>query len=308
MMNDTMGAMMTFAKVVEQQSFSEAGRRLGMSKSAVSKQVSRLEDRLGVRLLNRTTRRVSATEIGTALYERCRRIMAELEEAEQAILHHATAPRGRLRINAPAVFGHMHLAPLLPELLERYPDLSLDVSMSDRVVDLIEDGYDVAVRIAALSDSSLFARKLCDARRVLVASPDYLARHGLPADPAALGGHACLTYSLSPEPSTWSLRGPRGDRASVSVSGPVRIDNGDALMSLALGGAGIALMPTFFCGVAVADGRLTRVLPEYDDPFGGIYAVYPHNRHLSPKVRVFIDHLVAAFSPTPPWDLAGPSA
>lgn len=302
MIHDTLGAMLTFAKVVETSSFSEAGRKLGMSKSAVSKQVSRLEDRLGVRLLNRTTRRVSATEVGLQLYERCQRIAGELEDAENAIMHHTSAPRGVLRVNAPMSFGHLHLAPLLSEFMQAYPDLTIELGLTDRMVDLVDDGIDVAIRIAKLKDSSHFARKLCDARLIAIASPSYRDTYGLPQTPEELADHRCITYSLSAVTDGWRLTDRDGEKVSCPVSGPIRVDNGDALLQLVMSGVGIGMLPTFFCGSHLRDGRVVRVLPDYDDPFGGIYALYPHNRNLSPKVRAFIDFMAKAFDPMPPWE------
>jgi len=299
---DGIGDMITFARVVEARSFSEAARRLGLSKSAVSKQVARLENRLGARLLNRTTRRISPTEVGAALYERCSRIAAEVEEAEEAVMRLHAAPRGVLRVNAPMSFGHLHLAPAIAPFLERYPEVRIDLSLTDRFVDVIDEGFDVVIRIARLENSSLIARKLAPARRIVCASPDYVRRHGSPETPADLIRHDCILYANHSTQSEWCFEDPSGRRHTVRVDGRLRIDNGDAGRAMLLGGGGVALMPTFLVGADVQAGRLVHLLPEYEDVFGGIYALYPHSRHLSPKVRAFIDHLGESFGPEPYWD------
>jgi DNA-binding transcriptional LysR family regulator len=297
---DHITAMITFGKVIETGSFSEAARRLGLSKSAVSKQVARLEDRLGARLINRTTRRTSVTEIGALLYERCARIAAEVEDAEQAVLLHAS-PRGVLKINAPVSFGHMHICPALPDFLAAYPDLEIELVLNDRFVDLVEEGYDMAVRVAHLPDSSLIARRLAPSRRIVCAAPAYVGRRGRPVAPADLAGHECLLYSNLPD-APWRLADGGGATEAVRVTGRLKANNGDALRALALAGAGVGLMPTFIIGEDVRAGRLVRLLDGWEDASAGVHAVYPHGRHLSPKIRVFIDFLAARFGPEPYWD------
>ena len=299
---DSVNAMIVFARVVEANGFSAAARRLGLSKSAVSKHVSALEDRLGARLLNRTTRRISPTEIGQALFERCQRIAAEVEEAELAVTRLSTAPRGRLRVNTSMSFGHIFLAPALPAFQERYPEVTVDLTLNDRIVDVVEEGYDLAVRIARLADSSLIARKLAVARRIIAASPAYLARAGRPARPEDLPAHNCLTYSYAARPGVWRVGDADGTVHEVSVAGSLHTNNGDALRAAALAGLGITELPTFLVGDDVAAGRLIHLFPHYLDSFGGIYAVYPHNRHLSAKVRALVDFLAARIGPRPPWD------
>ena len=301
---DSVNAMIVFARVVEANGFSAAARRLGLSKSAVSKQVAALEDRLGARLLNRTTRRISPTEIGQALFERCQRIAAEVEEAELAVTRLSTAPRGRLRVNASMSFGHIFLAPVLPDFHARYPEVTVEMTLNDRIVDVVEEGYDLAIRIARLDDSSLIARKLADAQRILAASPAYLARAGRPERAADLAQHDCLTYSYAARPGVWRVADADGAVREVPVSGSLHTNNGDALRAAALAGLGIVELPTFLIGDDVAAGRLVHVFPHFVDRFGGIYAVYPHNRHLSAKVRALVDFLVARIGPKPPWDCA----
>lgn len=299
---EQLDAMAVFARVVEAESFSGAARRLGLSKSAVSKRVSGLERRLGLRLLNRTTRRLSLTEAGVAFYQGCRRMVAEAEAAEQAVSHLASAPRGRLKINAPMSFGMRHIGPALPEFLARYPEIAVDLTLNDRVVDLVEEGFDVAIRIAPLAETSLVARRLAPNRSLLCAAPAYLKARGRPGTVAQLSDRACLLYSYQTAGDLWSLSGPGGEHR-VRVSGPLRVNNGDAILAAALGGLGIALLPCFICGDDLRAGRLVRVLPGWSlTPRRDISAVYPTARHLSPKVRVFIDFLAERFGGTPYWD------
>jgi DNA-binding transcriptional LysR family regulator len=297
-----LSAMAVFARVVERESFTRAAQDLGLSKSAVSKQVRRLEDGLGVRLLNRTTRRLSLTEAGTAFYEGCQKALSEAEAAEQAVTHLAMAPRGVLRVNAPMSFGFLHVGPALPDFLSACPELSLDLTLNDRMVDLVEEGYDMAVRIGVLPDSSLVARRLAPCRLLPCAAPDYLAARGRPALPEELGRHDCLVYSYRSGGLQWHFRGPEGVRR-IKVAGRLRVNNGDALLAAALGGLGVALLPSFIAGEALRAGRLERLLPgwrEAEEP--SVYAVYPAGRNLSPKVRVLVDFLAARFGDPPYWD------
>lgn len=296
-MNDLEG-MAVFAEVVEARSFTGAAARLGMSKAAVSKKISRLEDRLGARLLNRTTRRLSLTEIGAAFYERCARIVAEAEEAELAVTHLHATPRGTLRVDAPHSFGVQYLAPLLPEFMAQYPDLSVDITFNDRFVDLVDEGFDLAIRIAHLPDSSLIARKLADSRRVVCASPDYWTRHGRPSAPTDLAAHNCLGYSYLATRNEWRFTGPDG-LFTVRVSGTLASNSGDVLRQAAAGGLGVVFTPVFMACDDLRAGRLEPVLTEFEDAPQGIYAVYPHSRLLSAKVRAFVDYLVDAFNPAP---------
>jgi DNA-binding transcriptional LysR family regulator len=300
---DKLSGMAVFARVVESQSFTGGAALLGMSRSAVSKAIAGLEDRLGAQLLNRTTRRLALTEIGQAYYERCARIVAEAEDAELAVSRLQAAPRGILRLNAPVSFGILHLAPMLSEFMQRYPALRVEIDLADRMVDLIEEGYDLAVRIGALPDSSLIARRLADNHMVVCAAPAYWQRHGRPGEPRDLAGHACITYAYQRSPNEWPFMGP-GGRFSVRVDGPLMSNNGDLALTIALAGLGIVVLPCFLCGAHLADGRLEPVLRDWMPPPTGIHAVYPHGRHLSAKVRAFVDFLVERFDPQPAWETA----
>ncbi|MCP5366513.1 MAG: LysR family transcriptional regulator [Hyphomicrobiales bacterium] len=293
--------MAVFARVVEAGSFSRAAQDLGMSKSAVSKQVARLEDRLRARLLNRTTRRIGLTEVGTAFYERCARILTEVQEAEEAVSNLQAEPRGTLRVNAPMSFGIDHLAPCLPDFMARHPDLVVDITLNDRVVDLIDEGFDVGVRITRLPDSSLVARRLAPFRSVVCAAPDYWRRHPRPAHPADLAHHNCLIYTYMQSQNAFEFDGPDGP-LRVRVDGTLRANNGDVLRNAAVGGLGVYIAPTFIVGEELVAGRLEAVLHDYTRSARSIYAVYPHNRHLSAKVRVFVDFLARRFGDDPYWD------
>lgn len=299
---DRLSGMAVFVRVVEEESFSAAARVLGLSKSAVSKQVAALEDRLGARLLNRTTRRLSLTDAGVAFYDRAQRIVADAEEAEAAVSQLSATPRGVLRVNAPVSFGVQHLGPVLPEFMDAHPDLSVELTLNDRFVDLVEEGFDVAVRIGRLPDSSLIARRLAPLRRVVVASPAYVAAHGAPQQPEDLRDHACLLYAYLLRGDAWALRGPEGRAVEVRVDGRLRANNGDVLRAALLGGMGVAYMPSFLVGNDLAEGRLVRLLPEWQDDSAGIYAVHPHARLVPPKVRAFVDFLAERYGNCPAWE------
>lgn len=296
-------AMAVFARVVEEGSFSEAARSLGLSKSAVSKQVGRIEDRLGTRLLNRTTRQLSLTEAGTAFYEGCRQMVQDAETAEAAVTHLAGAPRGTLRVNAPMSFGQLHVAPALPDFLARYPELSVEMQLNDRTVDLVEEGYDLAVRIGSLPDSSLIARRLAPMRQIVCAAPDYLDQHGRPTHPRELKRHECLIYSYLAWGHEWRFKGAEGE-IRVPLDGRLEINNGDALLSVARRGFGIAMLPSFLAAEDLHAGRLEAVLADWcRHEAGAVYAVFPASRNLSPKVRVFVDYLAEVFGHSEPyWD------
>ena len=298
---DKMTGMMIYTRVVEAGSFSGAARELGLSKSAVSKQISRLEDRLGARLLNRTTRRLSMTEVGTDFYERAARIVGEAEEAEQAVTSRKAEPHGTLRINAPMSFGNLHIAPAIPAFMAQYPELKVSMNLNDRLVDLVEDGYDVAIRIARMPDSSLLARSLAPMHVVACATPDYWKRHTLPLTPTDLKNHNCLIYTYQLNPGAWRFHGPNGP-ISVNISGNFQANNGDALRAVALGGQGAFLGPAFIVSDDLRAGRLQAVLQDFEVTDLSIYAVYPHGRHLSAKVRAFVDFLVDHFDRNPFWD------
>jgi DNA-binding transcriptional LysR family regulator len=303
LIGDNLNGMAVFARVVEAKSFSGAALTLGLSKSAVSKQISQLEDRLGARLLDRTTRRVALTEVGRVFYDHAARMLIEAESAEAAVASLHELPRGVLRINLPVTFGLTHIAPLIPGFLEQCPELKVEMTFSDRYVDLLEEGFDLAVRIARLTDSSLVARRLAPNRLAMCASPDYIARHGEPKAPSDLGTHACLTYSYSPDPEHWMLS-VDGKLTDVKIGGRLRANNGDALRLAAIGNQGLVVLPTFMVGDDLRAGRLVEVMRGATPVDSAIYAVYPSRRYLTPKVRAFIDFLIDQFGPEPYWDRA----
>lgn len=286
-----------FVQVVEQQGFSAAARRLGLSPSAVSRQVSQLEERLGVRLLNRTTRTVQPTEIGLMLFERAREIMQSLEEAENVVMSIGNLPRGRLRVSTPPTFGERVLAPLFAEFQKAYPEIQLELMVGSRMVDVVAEGFDVTIRVGELPDSALIARRLLTQRWVLCASPDYLAIHGTPRRPQELGGHACLTFSEVSQRIFWRFSAD-GDGAGqeVSVSGPLQCNSLGILHTAALAGLGITRLPTYVAGGDLREGRLVEVLPGLLVDAVPVFAVFPTAQQLSPKVRVFIDFMVEALA------------
>ncbi|WP_429229914.1 LysR family transcriptional regulator [Inquilinus ginsengisoli] len=296
------GAMIVFAQVVDSRSFSAAAARLGLSKSAVSKQIAKLEDRLGARLLNRTTRTLSPTDAGQDFYERCLRVVHEVEEAERAITHLSAEPRGLLRLSAPASFGREYLAPLVPEMLARWPELRIEALFEDRFVDVVAEGFDLVIRITRLQDSSLVARRIASCRRVVCAAPSYLERHGVPRTPAELLQHDCILYSYATDQNEWEFLGPDGRLETVRVDGRLRANNAEVTLAALLAGAGLALSPDFIVGPDIAAGRLVPLLTDYENPFGAIYAVWPHNRNLAPKVRAVVDFLVERFATEPIWE------
>ena len=299
---DNTSEMAVFVRVVEARNFSAAARELRLTPSAVSKLISRMEDRLGARLLNRTTRSVTLTEEGRAFYQRCTPILAAIDEAERAVAELHGEPRGLLKVNASTGFGHYHIEPLIPGFLARYPDLRLELTLSESIVNLIEEEVDVAVRIGQLPDSSLIARKLGTARRIVVASPAYLERHGTPQTPDDLKDHNCLRLSTATSLNQWEFKGP-GEPRRIDVAGNFEANSGIALHRAAVAGIGLIRVGNFTVAADVRTGRLVPVLADHEPPSEtNIYAVYPHNRHLSAKVRAFVDMLVGAFLPVPPWE------
>ena len=293
--------MAIFARVVETKSFSEAARRLKLSKSLVSKQVTQLEKSVGARLLNRTTRAMSLTEAGAVFYEHCARIVEELEVGKRAIGQLRSEPRGLLRISASVAFGTLHVAPALPDFLARYPEVRIDMEIMDRFVDLAEERFDVAVRIAQDPGQNLAARRLAAVNRKICATPGYFKRHGVPKAPRDLERHNCLTYTYFNPRDPWRLKGPDGE-ISVAASGNLRLNDDEALSEAVLKGLGIAILPTFIIGKDLQAGRLKAVLSDYVAPERHIYAVYLPTRHVAPTVRAFIDFLLERFAPEPYWD------
>ena len=305
---DRLAAIEAFVRVAECGSFSKAANRLHSSKSVVSRQVSALEAELGARLLHRTTRALTLTEAGRGYFERAARILADLAEANASVGQLQAAPRGRLRVSAPMSFGFLHLAPALPDFLGRYPDVDLELVMNDRNVDLVDEGFDMAVRIGTLADSSLVARKLAPMRRTVFASPAYLQARGTPASPDDLKAHECLCYSNLGMSQEWRFVRPDGRPWPVEVHGRLHANNGDALRAAALRGFGLAVLPSFFVGRDLQSGALVSVLDAFMPQDSALYVVYPHARHLSPKVRAFVDFLAERFGPDPYWDRADTAA
>jgi DNA-binding transcriptional LysR family regulator len=299
---DNLADISVFVRVVERGSFTLAADDLELSRAVVSKYVSRLEDRLGVRLLQRTTRRLSLTEAGAALFEASRGAIERIEEAEAAVARFQAAPRGRLRVSAPMSFGILHLGPLLADFASQFPDITLDMRLDDRYVSLVEDGFDVAIRIGVLSDSTLVARKLATTRTIACASPAYLREHGEPETPEDLASHDCLLYSYLSSANVWRFTAPNGREVPVAVTGTFRINNGIVLGAAAVAGHGILMTPSFYVGPLLREGKLKRILAGYSLPQLGIYAVYPQTSHVPPKVRSFVDYLVARFGRKPDWE------
>lgn len=294
-------AMAVFAAIAEAMSFSQAAERLNLSKSAVSKQLARLEERLGARLVNRTTRQISLTEVGEIYYGYCARILKDAEAADMAVAQLQAAPRGRLRVNAPMSFGTMHLAPAVASFMAEYPDIHVELELTDSFIDLIDSGFDLAIRITQMADSGLIARRLAPSRNRIMASPAYLEKFGRPEHPGDLKRHRCLIYANSSETSFWTFR--RGDESQqVAVDGPLRSNNGEILRDAAIAGAGLSTQPLFIAWEALRRGDLVPVLEDWAIRELSIQAVYAHRRHLSPKVRAFIDHLAGCFGDPPYWE------
>ncbi len=288
-----------FARVVTAGSMSAAGREMGLSPAVVSKRMRRLEDKLGTRLLQRTTRQISLTEAGQGFYERAVAILAAIEEAESFVTRRSSLARGTLRVSAPTSFGRMHIAPHLGPFIDDNPDLSINLILSDEFVDVVGDGFDLAIRIAELTDSSMVARRLAPIHRVLCAAPDYLARAGEPMDIDDLQHHVCLAAA---QQDPWRLEGPQGP-VTVRASGPIRTNSSEVVREAVLAGYGIALRSTWDVGPELSAGRLQILLPAYrGSERVGVHAVYPSRRFLPAKVRLFIDYLAQLYGPEPYWD------
>jgi len=285
--------MQIFVRVVELGGITAAANDLSIPKSTVSRQVARLEDRLGARLLDRTTRSVRPTEVGGAYFERCVRILADIEEAEAEVASQQLRPRGTLRLTGPLTFGRMYLGDMLASFMARYPEVELVVDLSDRMIDLVEEGFDVAIRVGVLPDSSLIARRLGPLRMVVAASPAYLQAHGTPQSVDELRDHEALRYAYTPP--HWSF----GPDQTVPVKGRLESNNGEVLKAAAIAGQGILFSPRFIVDDALNDGRLVTLLDGEARPRGGVYALYPHHRHLSAKVRALVDHAVECFADAP---------
>lgn len=296
---DRFDQMRVFAAVIDAGSFAAAADALRMSRPAVSRHVAELEARLGVRLIQRTTRRLSPTPEGQLFHGRVRDLLAGMDEAEAEASARTAEPSGLLRVNVPVTFGILHLAPLWPRFRSQHPQVSLDVTLSDRTVDLVEEGYDVAVRVSRLPDSSLVSRTLAGTRIVLCAAPAYLRRRGRPRAPQDLARHDLIAYSYWSSRDEWRFRGPGGEVA-VKTEPVMRTNNGDTCRAAALAGQGIVLQPSFLVGPDLAEGRLVELMPGWQAGELGIHAVYPSRRHMLPKTRALVDFLAQALR-QPAW-------
>ena len=306
---DDLGNMRVFLAVARLGSFSEAGRQLDLAPSSISRQVSQLEDNLGVRLFRRTTRKLTLTGAGEMWAERAARILLEVEEAREAVRDFDAAPKGVVRVSAPIAFGRLHAAPAIISFLQTYPDISVEYGLTDRTVDLVEEGTDVALRIGQLSDSSLIARRLAPMTRVICASPNYLKRRGVPTSPADLADHDCLTFRLydsssiwRPGADLWSLQGS-GEIFEIPVKGPLKASSAEVLVRAALADLGLILVLDWLVDPFIRTGELVHVLGDYRIAHGlgdgAIYAVYPSGRYVPGKVRVFVDFMAAHFAKAP---------
>jgi len=299
---DRFDEMQAFAAVVDAGSFVRAAAALQVSKTAVSRLVSELEARLGVRLLHRTTRRLSLTAEGEIFHARCKELLVGVDEAEAEVTAGAKAVVGLLRLNVPVSFGLLHLASLWPVFMQQHPKVALEVTLTDRLVDLVDEGYDLAVRIARLPASTLVSRRIGTTRLVLCASPEYLRRHGAPAHPDEIARYTVFSYTLLASGDTWHFDGPSGNAGPVSVKvvPTMRSNSGDTCVAAALAHQGIVLQPSFMIGQHLQSGALVEILPAYRAVELGIHAVYPSRRHLLPKVRAMLDFLVEALR-MPAW-------
>jgi len=292
---DRLTEMEAFATVVDQGGFTDAARKMGISKSAVSKHVSSLETRLGARLLNRTTRRVSPTEIGLAYYDRARRVLNDAGEADALVTAMQSAPSGMLRVSVATDFGVNHLSPILGGFLHEYPDITVNMVLNNRYVELISEGFDMAIRVGELEDSSLRARKLTETTKRMIASPDYFKKFGRPHKIDDLNDHKLLHYSNQAAGNVWKITAPSGEKRQVRTAGSLTVNDGQSLLNAAVGGLGIAYLPSFLYADYLREGLLEDAIPDLPVETQGIYAVYPPGRYTQPKVRAFIDFLVDKF-------------
>lgn len=296
---DRFADLSMFVAVVDSGGISAAAERLGVAKSAVSRRLADLEGRLGAQLLRRTTRRLTLTDSGRAFHERAKNILADLEEAEQSVSQAHGALRGRLKVALPLAYGIRHVGPLITEFMALHPAVEFDLDFNDRRIDLMQEGFDLAIRVARLPDSSLIARRLAPVPSALCASPDYLARRGTPARAADLAGHAALVYSNLANPDTWNFIGPEGQPGSVKVPVRLRTNNGEFLTRAAIAGQGVILHPTFYLDEAIRAGQLVPLLTDHAWPQVNAYAVYPPTRHLSRRVRALVDFLAERLAGQP---------
>lgn len=299
---DRLTEMEAFATVVDQGGFTDAARKMGISKSAVSKHVSSLEARLGARLLNRTTRRVSPTEIGLAYYDRARRVLNDAGEADALVTSMQSAPSGLLRISVATDFGVNHLSPLLSRFLDEFPDITVNMVLDNRYVELISEGFDMAVRIGELEDSTLRARKFCETTKRMIGSPSYFQKFGRPQRIDDLNDHKLLHYSSQSSGNVWKITAPSGEKRQVRTAGWLSVNDGQSLLNAAISGLGIAYLPSYLYAGALDKGLVEDAIPSLPVETQGVYAVYPPGRFTQPKVRAFIDFLVHAFADKGPRD------
>ena len=299
---DRLTEMEAFATVVDQGGFTDAAKKLGISKSAVSKHVSSLEARLGARLLNRTTRRVSPTEIGLAYYDRARRVLNDAGEADALVTAMQSAPSGTLRVSIATDFGVNHVSPILGRFLNAYPDITVNMVLSNRYVELISEGFDMAIRIGDLEDSSLRARRICETTRRMIAAPSYFEQYGRPQKIDDLNDHKLLHYSNSSQNNVWKITAPSGEQRQVRTAGWLTVNDGQSLLNAAIGGLGIAYLPSFLYAGPMREGLLEDAIPDLPVELQSITAVYPPGRYVQPKVRAFIDFLVDSFKDKGPSD------
>lgn len=295
--------IVVFAKVVETGSFTAAAQALGLPKSTVSRKVAQLEERLDARLLQRTTRKLSLTEVGRAYYERCQRIVADIVAAEQLVSELQEAPRGLLRITAPVDLGGLYLGALIAEFLAETPEIQIELALSDRIFDLVDERIDLALRFGPLPDSTLVARRLFETRMALVASPAYVARRGAPANPDELADHDVVSFVPVSRFRNWKLTGPRGAQVEVFPRPRFTASGMFAVREAVVAGAGVSLLPDFAIAAELRDGRLTSVMPDWHGGGGELFAVYPSTRNVSPKLKTFLTFLTARLNP-PPWKAA----
>ena len=298
--------MAVFVKVAEELSITRAARALNLPKSTVSRRLTRLEERLGVRLIHRSTRNLNLTEVGVAFYERCARLIAEADEAEMAISELHQIPRGHLRITAPSLFAVAFLRPIVADFMEQYQDVTIELMLSSRVVNVIEEGFDLAIRVGRLEDSTLVARKLGPTAMGIYASPAYLERWGEPTDPKELTQHLCLILGSGIPQADWRLESPHHEPVTVNVQGRLVVNDLHFLRDAVIAGMGIGQIPSFMSYKQIQEGSLHHILPHWQPPQNAIYAIYPSKRFLSAKVRAFLEFLTERLSPTPPWLLPTP--
>lgn len=299
---DQLNDVVVFVSVVRDGSFTRAAERLDISRSVASKYVTRLEDRLGARLLNRTTRRTSLTEAGRIFYEGARAGLDGISQAESDVSILQGHVGGTLRVNAPMSFGVLHVAPMLAGFIAENPDLRVDLNLTDHVEDVVEAGYDISIRIAEMPDSSLIARRIATCRHVIVASKDYLKLNRQPKHPSELVEHSILSYSLQRSKDNWKFRTPGGEELFIPIASRLEISNSLAIRSAVIDGLGIARMPTFVVGEDIRAGRLVQLVPDFETMETAVYLVYSHRKHQSPKVRAFVDYFASRVTGAPYWD------